>query len=283
VSLRFEIRHRTVYRYGETMSRGNTVTHLMPRSDGRQFVLRSEIAVEPEPDERFEFEDAFGNRVVQFVVATPHDRLAVVASSSVDVLPADPVVDQTPWDAPHVWSPQVAGYAAPSLFATPTRAVAEFADPSFTPGATIEVVARDLCFRIFSEFLFDPSFTEVATPLDEVLRGRRGVCQDFAHLFIASLRSHGLPARYVSGYVETVAPPGEPKLVGADASHAWCSVALGDGTWFDLDPTNNQAPPWRHVVAAYGRDYLDVSPVTGVVIGPVSTQDLSVEVDVTST
>ena len=192
-------------------------------------------------------------------------------------------MDSTPWDAVHAWSPEVAGYAAPSPFATPSPELAEFARPSFVPGTPIEFVARDVCHRIFTEFWFDPTFTEVATPLAEVLHARRGVCQDFAHLAIACLRSFGLPARYVSGYVETVAPPGESKLVGTDASHAWFSVALGDGSWFDLDPTNNQAPPWRHVVVAYGRDYLDVAPITGVVIGPVSIQELTVEVDVTST
>jgi len=281
-STHYHVRHRTEYRYGETMSRGYTVTHLVPRQGGTQVVLGSTLTIEPVPDERFEFEDAFGNHVVQFVVATPHDRLCVVGESDVRVAVPYSSADRTPWDAAVVWPPAVAGFAAPSSFSSPTPAVETFARPSFVPGRPIVDVARDLCHRIFQDFAFDPTFTEVATPLADVLAARRGVCQDFAHLAVACLRAFGLPARYVSGYLETLPPPGLPKLVGADASHAWCSVALGDGTWFDLDPTNDQAPPQRHVTVAYGRDYLDVAPVLGVVLGPMASQDLLVEVDVTS-
>ncbi len=135
---------------------------------------------------------------------------------------------------------------------------------------------------IFREFLFDPSFSDVSTPLTEVIRARRGVCQDFAHLALAGLRSVGLPARYVSGYLETEPPPGYAKLTGADASHAWCSVALPGvvGGWLDLDPTNDQVPPRHHVTVAWGRDYADVAPVRGVVLGPPAGQELEVAVDV---
>jgi transglutaminase-like putative cysteine protease len=264
------------------MNRGHTVTHLVPRSDEGQMVQHSAVSVDPLPEERIEFDDAFGNHVVQFVVATPHDRLTVEAASVVLVdEPALPT-DVTPWDAQVAWPPLVAGYCAASPYAAPTRAVRAFAEPCFAPGRPIADCARDLCRLIHAEFTFDPTFTDVATPLDEVLHARRGVCQDFAHLAVASLRAFGLPARYMSGYVETVPPPGEARMIGADASHAWCAVALGDGSWLALDPTNDQVPPLRHVVVAYGRDYLDVAPVNGVVIGPVSEQRLLVEVDVTS-
>jgi transglutaminase-like putative cysteine protease len=239
------------------------------------------VSVLPDPDERFEFTDAFGNHVVQFVIAAAHRVLEVEAESEVDVAPVGIATDDAPWDAPTARTDS-SGFVAASLFAHPTRAVAEFAAPCFTPDRPIVDVARDLCSRIHAEFTFDAAFTDVATPLDDVLRARRGVCQDFAHLAVASMRAYGVPARYVSGYVETLPPPGMPKLVGADASHAWCEVALGDGAWFAFDPTNNQAPPERHIVAAVGRDYLDVAPVTGVVVGPVGTQQLFVEVDVTS-
>jgi transglutaminase-like putative cysteine protease len=282
VTTRYRVLHRTTYHYGEMMSRGHTVTHLVPRDGDGQVVEHRAVTADPYPEERIEFDDAFGNRVVQFVVATPHDRLAVHAECVVSVDDPVPPIDVTPWDTPVAWPPAVAGYCAASPFAAPTRAVRAFAEPCFTPGRSIVDSARELCRRIHTEFTFDPTFTEVATPLDEVLHARRGVCQDFAHLAVAALRAFGLPARYVSGYVETVPPPGEAKLVGADASHAWCAVALGDGSWLALDPTNDQVPPIRHVVVAYGRDYLDVAPVTGVVIGPPSDQYLVVEVDVSS-
>lgn len=278
---RYSIRHLTTYRYGERMARGHTVTHLIPRSSGAQQLESSLVTISPMPGERFEFEDAFGNHVVQFVVAEPHDMLTIESTSTVTVNAPAPVTDRTPWDAPIRWRADVEGFVAPSPFATPTESVEEFARPSFSPGRPIADVARDLCHRIFSEFCFDPSFSEVATPVDDVLRERRGVCQDFSHLAIACLRAFRIPARYVSGYLETFPAEGEIKLFGADASHAWCSVALGDGTWLDLDPTNDQVPPVHHIVTAYGRDYLDVAPVQGVVIGPMATQDLTVAVDVT--
>jgi transglutaminase-like putative cysteine protease len=282
VSVRYQVRHRTAYQYSEAMTRGHTVTHLLPRRSPRQTVLEATVEVDPAPDERFEFDDAFGNAVVQFVLAAAHDRLEVIANSVVLVEDAAPVTDTTPWDAPTTWAPPLAGFVAASPFAVPAEAVEEFARPSMDPGRPIAEAATDLCRRIFEEFVFDPASTDIATPLADVLRQRRGVCQDFAHLAVGCLRAFGLPARYVSGYVETISPPGRPKLVGSDASHAWCSVGLGDGTWFDLDPTNNQAPPTGHVVVAYGRDYLDVAPVLGVVVGPPATQELTVEVDVSS-
>lgn len=280
MTARYEVRHRTTYRYSERMTRGHTVAHLVPRSGARQVLEHSDVTVSPEPGERFEFVDAFGNHVLQFVVAQPHDSLVIDARSTVIVHAHAVSADRTPWDAPHRWAPEVAGFAAPSVFACPSEMIEVFARPMFAAGRPIVDVAHDLCHRIFSEFTFDPSFSEVATPVDEVIRARRGVCQDFAHLAIACLRTFGLPARYVSGYLETVPPPGQIKLVGADASHAWCSVALGDGTWLDFDPTNDQVPPQRHIVTAYGRDYLDVAPVQGVVVGPMASQSLEVAVDV---
>lgn len=278
----YRVRHRTEYRYSERMTRGHTSAHLVPRSDAGQRLVSSALLIDPLPDEQSEFVDAFGNRVVQFVVARPHGHLRVLAESVVEV--DAPVVsgDRTAWDADIVWSAAVEGFLAASNFATPSEAVAEFARPSFEPGRPIVDVAVDLCRRIHDGFVFDPAFSEVATPVGDVLRARRGVCQDFAHLAVASFRAFGLPSRYVSGYLETFPAPGLPKLVGADASHAWCSVALGDGTWLDLDPTNDQVPPRHHVVVAYGRDYGDVAPVQGVVIGPASEQTLEVAVDVES-
>ena len=279
--MRYSIVHRTTYRYAERMTRGHTVTHLVPRNDAGQLLEHTSLSINPAPAEQFEFVDAFGNRVVQFVVTEPHDALVIESTSTVEVTTPAAPRDTTAWDAVHDWPPEVAGFASPSPFASPTEAVEEFARPSFLPGRPVASVAEDLCRRIYRDFVFDASFSEVATPVDDVLRARRGVCQDFAHLAVACLRAYGIPARYVSGYLETLPAPGEPKLQGVDASHAWCSVALDDGTWLDFDPTNDQMPPTHHIVTAYGRDYLDVAPVQGVVVGPMAHQELTVAVDVT--
>ena len=151
---------------------------------------------------------------------------------------------------------------------------------TFLPGRPIVDAVEALCLQIFEQFEFDPHFSNVATPLDAVLSARRGVCQDFAHLAIGCLRSLGLAARYVSGYIETEPPPGEQRMVGADASHAWCSVWTPKAGWVDFDPTNGHLPGNQHVTVAWGRDYADVTPVRGVMIGPATTQDLYVSVDV---
>jgi transglutaminase-like putative cysteine protease len=163
----------------------------------------------------------------------------------------------------------------------PTLAELEqYAAPSFTAGRPLLEAVTDLTHRIFRDFLFDPGFTTVSTPLIEVLRHRRGVCQDFAHLAVGCLRSVGLAARYVSGYIETVPPPGVAKLIGADASHAWCSVRLADGSWLDLDPTNDAVGPDGYLTVAWGRDYSEVVPVKGVVMSAGSGMALTVAVDV---
>ena len=159
-------------------------------------------------------------------------------------------------------------------------ALHDYAATSFSPGRDVVEAVADLCHRIFDDFQFDASFSDVTTPVEEVLAHRRGVCQDFAHLALACLRSHRLAARYVSGYIETRPPPGAPKLVGSDASHAWVSVYVPDHGWIDVDPTNDQMPARRHVTTAWGRDYADVAPVQGVVLGPAVHQVLDVAVDV---
>jgi transglutaminase-like putative cysteine protease len=161
-----------------------------------------------------------------------------------------------------------------------TADLAAYAAPSFPPGRPIVDAVRALSAQLHTELVFDSTFTDVSTPIDRVLDARRGVCQDFAHLAIGCLRSLGLAARYVSGYLETRPPPGRERLVGADASHAWCAVYVPGAGWLAFDPTNDQVPPRRHVTVAWGRDYRDVAPVRGVVFGPASGQDLAVAVDV---
>ena len=173
-----------------------------------------------------------------------------------------------------------ANLSLPLPLIAPARQYAEYASPSFTPGRPILEAVCDLNHRINRDFVFDPAATDAATPIDKVFTQRRGVCQDFAQIFIACLRSLSLPARYVSGYLETVPPPGKPRLVGADASHAWVSVWCGDQAgWIDADPTNDVLPSTRHITVAWGRDFSDVSPLRGVTLG-AGAQKLTVAVDV---
>jgi transglutaminase-like putative cysteine protease len=169
---------------------------------------------------------------------------------------------------------------APIALSSELATLDVLASEIFLPGRPVVDALRHLCHRIFHEFAFDPAATDVSTPLDRVLAERGGVCQDFAHLAIAVCRSRGVAARYVSGYIETDPPPGVERSIGADASHAWLSVWVPDAGWVDLDPTNDQLPTTRHVTVAWGRDYRDVAPVRGVVIGPSATQAMDVSVDV---
>lgn len=290
MTTRFRVVHRTVYEYGQPMADGFTAAHLHPRTTPWQTVVGADLEIVPSPDERYDTTDAFGNPVTRFAVHHAHAALDITSTVVVDV-ELQPVPDESPpWEAVVAAAARsrddVAVAVGPYLAhtaATPRDAgLAALVDPEFTAGRPVVDAVRGLCRRIFGEFAFDAGFSDVSTPLDAVLQARRGVCQDFAHVACAALRSIGLPARYVSGYIETVPPPGQPKLVGVDASHAWCSVWAGEHGWLDLDPTNDQMPPLRHVTVGWGRDYDDVAPVRGVVIGPGGGQTLSVSVDVVS-
>lgn len=281
----FRVVHRTDYHYGLPMADGFTVVRLQPRATDTQTVVHAHVDVTPAPDEWHESTDAFGNRVVHFAVHHPHQALSVVSTIDVELRsPAAPTHD-VPWRSVAAAAPglaDIAAYLAPTAQTPRLAALAALTD-MFTPDAGIVSAVHSLCRRIFTEFVFDPTFTDVTTPLADVLAHRRGVCQDFAHTAVAALRSVGVPARYVSGYIETEPPPGMPRLVGVDASHAWCSVWAGELGWLDFDPTNDQMPPRRHVTVGWGRDYDDVAPVRGVVIGPGSSQSLTVSVDVAET
>jgi transglutaminase-like putative cysteine protease len=234
----------------------------------------------------------FGNHVVQLGVHRPHRRLEITAESEVDVRP-----HRLPEASP-AWADAAATTAglvgAPTLAVSPYlswsslvsvgdhwQALLDLFEPEFEPGRPVLEAATGVCRAIFTQFEFDPLSTDVSTPLATVLDQRGGVCQDFAHLAIAVFRQRGIAARYVSGYIETDPPPGEPKSIGADASHAWCAIWVPETGWVDLDPTNDQLPTRRHVTVAWGRDYADIAPVRGVVIGPSAPQQLDVAVDVT--
>jgi transglutaminase-like putative cysteine protease len=293
-TVRFSVVHRTEYRYAMPMIDGYTVAYLLPRATSHQRVESAMVEVDPAPDEADEHTDPFGNRVMRLGMHQPHEHLAVTGRCvvSVDVIAPDHPVLQShlTWDdtadAVRTARGDRALEIGPFIGATSaTPALPELdhlVDDIFTPGRPLVDVVRDLSERIHHEFQFDAEFSDISTPIAAVIEARRGVCQDFAHLALACLRSRGLAARYVSGYIETRPPAGEPKLTGTDASHAWCSVWSPAVGWIDLDPTNDQVPPQRHITVAWGRDYFDVTPVRGVVIGPSAHQTLDVGVDVTA-
>lgn len=290
----FEVTHRTEYRYDDPVVAGYSVAHLVPRSFPGQSCVRSEVLVDPMPGGLSERRDYFGNRATWFEVHDPHHHLRVVARSLVERLVPEPgffpggVTDPSPWaDAVTrlATDPDPEGLLARELALSsplvPRLAGLEaYARESFPAGRPLLDAALDLSSRIHQDFAYVPGATETGTRLEEVLRDRRGVCQDFAHLAIGCLRSLGVPARYVSGYLETEAAPGHEKLVGADASHAWFSVFVPGAGWIDLDPTNDQVPDERYVTTAWGRDYSDVAPLKGVVFSAASSHELSVAVDV---
>jgi transglutaminase-like putative cysteine protease len=287
---RFRVVHRTEYRYGRAMADGFTTTHLHPRVSPWQTVESAELHIDPTPDEFDATHDPFGNPVARFAVHRSHDSLDVESIIVVDVRPQPVPRESPPWETVAAEAAGARGDLAVELgpYLAHTQStdllddLVELTGPEFTLGRPVVMAVLGLCQRIYTTFEYDTGFSDITTPLADVLAARRGVCQDFAHVACAALRSLGLPARYVSGYIETLPLPGEPKLVGVDASHAWCAVWAGELGWMDFDPTNDQMPPMRHVTVGWGRDYDDVAPVRGVVIGPRGSQTLNVSVDVVS-
>ena len=282
--MNYEVTHTTEYGYGEAVSVSHHLLHLNPRELPGQKCGLYQLIVDPPPAVTTKRVDYFGNTVTFLAMQGPYERLTVQTRSKVTVSPArlpDPaatpawetVIDQgeLPLD--------VFEFVFDSPLVRPGAELAAYTAPSFPPGRPLIEAVVDLTARIHEDFTFDPKATTVATPLAEVFKARRGVCQDFAHLEIACLRSLGLAARYVSGYLETVPPPGKPRLVGADASHAWMAVYCPDSGWIDVDPTNNLLPSDTHITLAWGRDYSDVSPIRGVILGG-GEDTLKVAVDI---
>jgi transglutaminase-like putative cysteine protease len=273
----YKIIHRTTYRYKYPVSVGNHVACLVPRVMPHRQSARCEVVVSPTPVTRSERVDFFGNRISIFTVQEPHRELMVEARSEVVVedRPALRLGDSLPWEdaaalLPRDKSPE--GLAAYQFgFESPRIRIREdfaaYARESFTPQRHMAEALVDFTARMHRDFRFDTKGTNVRTPAEEVFKKRRGVCQDFAHVQIACLRSLGLAARYVSGYLRTYPPPGKPRLIGADASHAWVSAYCPGLGWLDVDPTNNVVPTDGHVTLAWGRDYGDVSPLRGLVLG----------------
>lgn len=287
--MRYRVTHETLYTYADPVQLSHNLAHLRPLEGERQTVESFSLDVDPQPAVLSERVDCWGNSSHFLLIQESHRQLRVVARSEVEVLPSRrPDSGNTgTWEsvAASMRSRPVGPFAKASQFKHPSPfvpslpAAREYAKASFAPGRPLAEAAFDLMHRVHREFRYDPDATSVATPLAEIFRRRHGVCQDFAHAMIACLRSMGLAARYVSGYLETRPPPGKTRLVGADASHAWLQFWCPDHGWIDLDPTNDTAPSERHVTVAVGRDFGDVTPLKGLLLGG-SGQNVRVSVDV---
>ncbi len=285
-----QVTHETRYRYTPPVRTAQHMAHLAPRDGPGQRVLSHRLEISPRAAPPVENRDAFGNRRTFFSLHAAHDELVVTAQSIVETRPLPPVAGDIAWEKVRegLRYRRLAAYdpAAEFAFASPHvprhAAFAAYAEPSFPPRRPLLEAARDLMRRIHADFEYHTEATDVSTPALEALGLRQGVCQDFAHVMLGCLRSLGLPARYVSGYLLTVPPPGTTRLVGSDASHAWVAVHVpGEaGGWVDLDPTNCRAPGEDYVTVAIGRDYSDVAPLRGVLHGGARHQ-LQVAVTVT--
>jgi transglutaminase-like putative cysteine protease len=307
---RLHVRHHTAYRYEAPVAQSWQLAHLTPRSLPWQRVLAHRLVVAPAPDWRDDRTDAFGNSVTTLAIHGPHESLDVDAESTVEVTaptyPADALA--RPWRLPSYGGAlpargtpvaratdgddgddpgihggtavELAHFLGPSPLVPRSRRAALYARGSFRPGAPFGEALDSLVHRIHRDFRFDPKATTVTTPLEQVFARRRGVCQDFAQLMIACLRAVRVPARYVSGYIVTRPPPGRPRLVGADASHAWVSAWCAGAGWVDVDPTNDRRVDQDFVTLGWGRDFSDVTPLRGVILGG-GAQHLEAKVTVT--
>jgi len=284
--VRYRVRHITTYAYSEPVTLSQNLAHLAIRGSVRQQVSEARLDIEPTPAVVRRRSDYFGNPTDAFTITSQHARLVVSSQSVVQVeAPITPDPESTPaWDDMSLQGGgsdlAAAEYRYDSAQIPCAAVLRAYAQPDFTPGRP--VLAATLAFnaRINREFVYDPAATNVSTPVLDALDLRRGVCQDFAQVLIGALRTLGLCARYVSGYLETTPPPGRPRLVGADATHAWAQVWCGSQHgWIDLDPTNACIPGERHILVAIGRDFADVSPLKGMVLGG-GQAEVTVGVDV---
>jgi len=274
---RYRVEHRTTYTYTEPVPVCHNEVHLVPRSLPRQRILSNAMVVDPAPASIASYLDSFGNSTAFFAIHEPHEQLIVTSTSGVEVVP--PASWETlpgqAWESvrdcltrspgPETLDAVQFRFESPLVRTSPL--LAEWARESFTSGRHWAEAVVDLTRRINREFVYDPAATTTSTPVEEVFRLRRGVCQDFAHLEIACLRSLGLAARYVSGYISNPRGPGDRELVGADASHAWLACWGGEAGWLEVDPTNDCVPGNQHLTLGWGRDYADVCPIKGVYVG----------------
>jgi transglutaminase-like putative cysteine protease len=291
VRRRYRVVHETRYTYQSMVTLSQQLVHLTPRCFPYQQTESHHIAIDPAQDDGVERFDYFGNSARGFTITTPHKDLLVRAESVISISARhdlEGIKQSPPWEAlrdmvQQSRQPELLD-ACHYLFESPhvrwNAAIELYARVSFTPGRPLLEAALDLTYRIFDDFEFDGNATDISTPLEQVLAGRRGVCQDFAQLMIGCLRSLGLPARYLSGYIQTHPPEGQPRMIGCDASHAWASVFCPGLGWIDFDPTNRCLVQSEHITLGWGRDFSDVTPMRGIVLGG-GEQVLQVNVTVT--
>lgn len=286
----YDIRHLTTYEYESPVSFARCTLRLEPTSGHGQELISHKVEIRPRPSERHVRRDFFGTLTESIVIEAAHRNLRIDARSRVSVERKPPARDaaspswesirDTAFEATSLGPSSPVGYVFASPLVPVLRPVSKYAAESFKPDTGIIAGAADLMHRIRTEFRYDPKATAISTPLNEVFDKRHGVCQDFAHVMIAGLRGLGLPAAYVSGYLRTIPPAGQERLQGADATHAWVSLWCGaELGWIDFDPTNDLLVANDHIVLAVGRDFSDVSPVDGIIVGSPK-QKLGVAVDV---
>jgi transglutaminase-like putative cysteine protease len=286
--MKYRVRHYTEYSYPDAVSTCYNRLCLTPLNIVGHACTSSEISIVPSPDELTRRTDFFGNNLVFFSVFKEHKRLRVNANSVVQIDRPESVAPQGhgSWQeslARLAMQPECADeviqYSMPSEYVPYSDVIRDFAQECFADQSTLWDACHALMHKIHKSIEFKPGFTTVNTPVESVIKIKKGVCQDFAHLMITALRNMGVAARYVSGYIETLPPPGKEKMVGADASHAWVSIYFPELGWVEFDPTNNLLPSDKHILVAYGRDYFDVAPIKGIVFNS-GEQSLVVKVDV---
>jgi transglutaminase-like putative cysteine protease len=286
--MKYKLRHQTLYTYANEVYNYQSILCLQPQNSAKQICKNFKIEIEPKPSKIYSRKDYFGNMQHYFSLHKSHKSLKVIVSSEVEVL--ENVTQLTlntitceearlKFTTDRALKIEILQYLLPSQFITWDEEIIAFAESCLLPDVSLFEAVLHLIKKIYTEFQFKSGSTNINTPLKTVLKERRGVCQDFSHLAIASLRSVGIPARYVSGYIETLPPIGKPKLEGSDASHAWISVYIPEMGWCEFDPTNNMIPQQRHIVTAYGRDFADVSPMKGIIFSS-GDHKVKVEVDV---
>ena len=288
--MEYQITHITEYEYFQPIAICHNIAKLLVRNTSDQQSIKTNINISPEPDRISEYVDFFGNKVLYFAIQQEHKKLTVSIQSIIEKTISSPIqvniysdlawneipallLDVTP---EHIAAKQ---FISETDYTKTSSEIHEYALKSFINGRSFFESTKELMQRIYTDFEFKPGSTNVTTPLIEVMKERKGVCQDFAHLAIACVRSVGLPARYVSGYIETAAPEGKEKLFGVDASHAWFSIYIPNTGWIDFDPTNNIIPSQQHITIGWGRDYADITPLKGVIVSS-GKHKLSVSVDV---
>ena len=288
--MEYQITHITEYEYFQPIAICNNIAKLLIRNTSDQQSIKTNININPEPDRISEYVDFFGNKVLYFAIQQEHKKLTVSIQSIIEKTVSSPIqvniYSDLAWNEIHALLLDVTPehieakqFISETDYTKTSSEIHEYALKSFINGRSFFESTKELMQRIYTDFEFKPGSTNVTTPLIEVMKERKGVCQDFAHLSIACIRSVGLPARYVSGYIETAAPEGKEKLFGVDASHAWFSIYIPNTGWIDFDPTNNIIPSQQHITIGWGRDYADITPLKGVILSS-GKHKLSVSVDV---